>query len=159
MLVVSTEIWILVYATPAGFQLPAGAKYCSLIHCVQIGSGAYPTSHSMGTMRSSLGIKRLGCEADRSPPSSAEVKNGEDILSSVLVTEKGFGLVIGFINHSQVVTTINYNTVTNFHFTSTPRQSSQSISTCLHYPFPGNGSQHRNYHTLNLQMLHINQSF
>jgi hypothetical protein len=42
------------------------------------------------------------------------------------VTETGFGLVIGFINYSQVLTTINYNTVTNFHSTSTPRQSSQS---------------------------------
>jgi hypothetical protein len=39
------------------------------------------------------------------------------VLSCVLVTEMGFGLVIGFINHLQVVTTINYNT---------PRQSSQS---------------------------------
>jgi hypothetical protein len=38
------------------------------------------------------------------------------ILSRVIVTETGFGLVIGFINRSQVVTKINYNTVTNFHF-------------------------------------------
>jgi hypothetical protein len=29
------------------------------------------------------------------------------ILSRVLVYKTGFGLVIGFINHSQVVTTIN----------------------------------------------------
>jgi hypothetical protein len=29
----------------------------------------------------------------------------------------GFGLVIGFINHLQVVTTINYNTVPDFHTT------------------------------------------
>jgi hypothetical protein len=48
------------------------------------------------------------------------------VSSRVLVTETGFGLVIGFINHSEVVTTINYNTVTNFHSTSTPHQSSQS---------------------------------
>jgi hypothetical protein len=48
------------------------------------------------------------------------------ILSRVLVTETGFELVIAFINYSHVVTTINYNTVTNFHSTSTPRQSSQS---------------------------------
>jgi hypothetical protein len=38
------------------------------------------------------------------------------ILLHVLVTKMGFGLVIGFINRSQVVTTINYNTVTNSHF-------------------------------------------
>jgi hypothetical protein len=58
------------------------------------------------------------------------------IFPRVLVTETGFGLVIGFINHSQVVTTINYNTVTNFHSTSTPRQSSQSdlISFCAPSP-------------------------
>jgi hypothetical protein len=36
------------------------------------------------------------------------------IFSRVLVTETGFGLVIGFINRLQVVITINYNTVTNF---------------------------------------------
>jgi hypothetical protein len=37
------------------------------------------------------------------------------ILSHVLVTETGFGLVIGFINRLQVVTTITYNTVPGFH--------------------------------------------
>jgi hypothetical protein len=54
-------------------------------------------------------------------------------MSRVLVTEMGFGLVIGFINRLQLVTTStnNYNTVTDFHSTSTPRQSSESISTCL----------------------------
>jgi hypothetical protein len=75
------------------------------------------------------------------------------------VTETGSGLVIGFINRLQVVITINYNTVTNFHSTGNPRHSSQSISTCLHFPFPGNGSQQRNYHSHTLQMLHINQVF
>jgi hypothetical protein len=44
------------------------------------------------------------------------------ILSCVLVTETGFGLVIGFINRVQLVTTNNYNTVPFLH-------SSQS----LHY--------------------------
>jgi hypothetical protein len=34
-----------------------------------------------------------------------------NILSRVLVTEMGFGLVIGFINCLQLVTTNNYNTV------------------------------------------------
>jgi hypothetical protein len=33
------------------------------------------------------------------------------ILSRVLVTETGFGLVIGFISRLQLVTTNNYNTV------------------------------------------------
>jgi hypothetical protein len=80
------------------------------------------------------------------------------IMSHVLVTKTGFGLVIEFINRLQVVITITSNTAPDLH-TFTPLQSSQSISTCLHYSFLGNGSQHRNYHTLNLQMLHINQTF
>jgi hypothetical protein len=71
------------------------------------------------------------------------------ILSRVLVTETGFGLVIGFINRLQVATIFSSDTVPDLH-TITPLQSSQSISTCLHYPFPGNGSQHRNYHSLTL---------
>jgi hypothetical protein len=37
------------------------------------------------------------------------------ILSRVLVTETGFGLVIGFINRLQLVTTNNYNTVPDLH--------------------------------------------
>jgi hypothetical protein len=80
------------------------------------------------------------------------------ILSLALLIKTEFGLVIGFINSLQVVITIISNTVPDLH-TITPLQSSQSISTCLHYPFPDNGSQHRIYHTLNLQMLHINQAF
>jgi hypothetical protein len=35
------------------------------------------------------------------------------IMSRVLVTKTGFGLVIGFINNPQVVTTINSYTVTD----------------------------------------------
>jgi hypothetical protein len=37
------------------------------------------------------------------------------ILSRVLVTMTGFGLVIGFINNPQAVTTINSYTVTDLH--------------------------------------------
>jgi hypothetical protein len=36
----------------------------------------------MGTEGSSLGVKRPGREADHSPPSSAEVKNGGTVLHS-----------------------------------------------------------------------------
>jgi hypothetical protein len=37
------------------------------------------------------------------------------IMSRVLVTETGFGLVIGFINNPQVLATINSYTVTDLH--------------------------------------------
>jgi hypothetical protein len=39
------------------------------------------------------------------------------LLPRVLVTATGFGLVIGFIYHSQVVTKIKYNTVSEFYTT------------------------------------------
>jgi hypothetical protein len=41
---------------------------------VQTGSGVHPTSYKMGTGCSFLRVKRQGREADRSPPTSAEVK-------------------------------------------------------------------------------------
>jgi hypothetical protein len=37
------------------------------------------------------------------------------ILSRVWVIKDGFGLVIGFINHFQVITTINYYTIAALH--------------------------------------------
>jgi hypothetical protein len=46
--------------------------YCHL-HVVQTGSGAHSASYSMGTVGSSLGVKRQGHKADHSPPTSAEV--------------------------------------------------------------------------------------
>jgi hypothetical protein len=46
----------------------------SLHHRDQNGSGAHPASYPMGTRGSFPGIKRPEREADRSPPSSAEVK-------------------------------------------------------------------------------------
>jgi hypothetical protein len=42
-------------------------------------------------------------------------KINQIIFSHVLVTKTGFGLVIGFINHSQVETIINYNTVPDLY--------------------------------------------
>jgi hypothetical protein len=51
------------------------------------------------------------------------------ILSPVLVTATGFGLVIGFINHSQIVTTINYNIVPDFY---TTKHSTLIFSVYLH---------------------------
>ncbi|PNF31546.1 hypothetical protein B7P43_G00783 [Cryptotermes secundus] len=38
---------------------------------VQTGSAVHPTSYTMGTRGSSLGLKRPGRESDHSPPTSA----------------------------------------------------------------------------------------
>jgi hypothetical protein len=48
----------------------------SLRHCIHTGSDANPASFSVGisTRALSLGVKRLGHEADHSIPSSTEVK-------------------------------------------------------------------------------------
>jgi hypothetical protein len=45
-----------------------GRSKVVLLHSIQIGSGAHPAFYPMG-------VKRPGCEADHSPPSSTEVKN------------------------------------------------------------------------------------
>jgi hypothetical protein len=45
------------------------------------------------------------------------------ILSRVLMTKKGFGLVIRFIGYLEVVTTIDYHTVPDLH---TPSHSTLS---------------------------------
>jgi hypothetical protein len=57
----------------AGVQVLVGLKV-SILH-VQTSSGVHPTSCPMG-FRELLpgGLKRLGREADHSPPASAEVK-------------------------------------------------------------------------------------
>jgi hypothetical protein len=57
-----------------GVRFPAGARNFSLDHRVQNGPGAHPACYPMATRGSFLGVKRLRCEADHSPPSSAEVK-------------------------------------------------------------------------------------
>jgi hypothetical protein len=54
-----------------GVRSPEGAKDFSSSLCVQTGSGAHPASCTMGTG----GKARPGCDADHSPPSSAEVDN------------------------------------------------------------------------------------
>jgi hypothetical protein len=51
------------------------------------------------------------------------------ILSRVTATKDGDRIVIGFINHLQVVTATNYNTVTDFH---TTKHSTLLSSVCLH---------------------------
>jgi hypothetical protein len=48
----------------------------SPLHSVQTSSGAYPMSTGASLSRFPPGVKRSGREADHSPPSNAEVKNG-----------------------------------------------------------------------------------
>jgi hypothetical protein len=48
----------------------------SLLHCVQSVSGAHPASYPVATEGDFSGIKRPWREADPSPTSSVEVKNG-----------------------------------------------------------------------------------
>jgi hypothetical protein len=47
---------------------------------MKTGSGAHPASYPVGTGALPPGVKRLGREADHSPPPIAEVKNGGAIL-------------------------------------------------------------------------------
>jgi hypothetical protein len=58
-----------------GVRSPTEAEDFSSNLCVQTGSGAHPSSCTMGTGGSFPGGKaRPGRDADHSPPSSAEVK-------------------------------------------------------------------------------------
>jgi hypothetical protein len=63
-------------------------KDFSLLHSVQPGSGAHPASYPMGTGGSFSWVKRSDREADRSPPSSAEVVNTWS-YTSILTYECG----------------------------------------------------------------------
>jgi len=56
-------------------QFPAGTRGFPLLQSVQTFSEAHPASCSNDAGGSSSKVKRLGREADRSPPSSAGVKN------------------------------------------------------------------------------------
>jgi hypothetical protein len=83
-------------------RLTTGTRDISLRRGVQTGSGTHPASYPMGTegppsqwvLRAfSPLVRRLGREADHSPPSRAEFKNGGAITplpntSSVCVVKK-----------------------------------------------------------------------
>jgi hypothetical protein len=56
------------------FESRMGQEF-SLLQVVQTGSGVHPTSYTMGTGGSFLGVKRPGSDAHHSPPTSAEVRN------------------------------------------------------------------------------------
>jgi hypothetical protein len=55
-----------------GVRVPVGSR-SSLLHVVEIGSGPTQPPIQLVPGALSLGVKRLGCEADHSPPTSAEV--------------------------------------------------------------------------------------
>jgi hypothetical protein len=56
------------------FESRYGQEF-SLLHVIQTGSGIQPTSCPTGTAGSlPEGVKRLGSEADHSPPTIAEIK-------------------------------------------------------------------------------------
>jgi hypothetical protein len=57
----------------------AGARISSLRSRVHTGSGAHPTSYPVGTRGSFLGGVGSGREADHSPPSSAEGRDGVEL--------------------------------------------------------------------------------
>jgi hypothetical protein len=57
-------------------SFPGGDETFCLFHSVHAGSGAHSVSYPMGTGDSFPGDKAAGHEADHSPPSSVEFKNG-----------------------------------------------------------------------------------
>jgi hypothetical protein len=63
-------------------RFPAETGNFPLHHRVQNGSGAHPASYQWVSGALSLGVKRLGREAEHSPPSSAEVKNAWSYTST-----------------------------------------------------------------------------
>jgi hypothetical protein len=62
----------------ASVRFPAGASDFPLLHSLQTGSWSHPASYPVGT-GDSLKVKRSGRDADHSPLSIAEVKNGGTI--------------------------------------------------------------------------------
>jgi hypothetical protein len=60
----------------AGVRFPAKVIGFSLLHRVQTGSSSHLESYHVGNGGLPLGVKGPGREADRSHPSSIEVKDG-----------------------------------------------------------------------------------
>jgi uncharacterized membrane protein len=60
----------------------AGAGIFSLHHWVRPCSGVHTASYPMGTSGSFPGVRRPGCEADHSPPSSSRAKSAWSYTSS-----------------------------------------------------------------------------
>jgi hypothetical protein len=56
--------------------IPGRGKIFCLLHSVQTDSGADPAPNTMGAGALSPEVKQPGREANHSPPSDSEVKNG-----------------------------------------------------------------------------------
>jgi hypothetical protein len=68
-----------------GVHFPAWSKDFSLLYSIQISSGAYPASYPVGIKALSQAVKATMHEADHSPLSCAEIKNG-GALPTLLIT-------------------------------------------------------------------------
>jgi hypothetical protein len=74
-------LWLIVDWT-AEVRSPTEAEDFSSNLCIQTAPGAHPASYTMGTEGSFPGGNaRAVCDADYSPPSSAEVKKGGSYTS------------------------------------------------------------------------------
>jgi hypothetical protein len=62
-----------------GVRFPTGVRDFSLVRSVLTDTGVHQTFNPMGTGGSLPRVKLPGREADHSPPSSTEVKNGRAI--------------------------------------------------------------------------------
>jgi hypothetical protein len=60
---------------------------------------------------------------------------------------RGFGLEFGFIDHLQVVTTNNYNTIANFHTLQITTQHVKSFRSAFTSVFPVTDLNNRDFST------------
>jgi hypothetical protein len=63
----------------AEISFSVGERYFSL-HSIQTSSGTHPASYPVGTGNSLSGVKQPSREAELSPPSSVNVKNGKAVF-------------------------------------------------------------------------------
>jgi hypothetical protein len=76
-LIIAQSVYQWAASWTAGDRFLAGARNFSLLHNVHTESGAHSVSYPLSTGTLSLCINRPGRENYHSPPSSAELKNGE----------------------------------------------------------------------------------
>jgi hypothetical protein len=76
MFIIAQPVYRLGYDLDDRGSLPGKVRGFPLLHNLQTVSGAHLASYPMGTGALSPGVKWQEREADHSPPSSAEVKNG-----------------------------------------------------------------------------------